>query len=74
MQRRWDAPVDHDVDDHVHMREDDLARRWSISIRTLQRWRKAGKAPPHLELGSGIRYRREDIEAFEEQQLRGGSS
>jgi len=50
----------------------DLARRWKISVRTLQRWRADGNGPPFLAIGAAIRYRINDILAFEARMLRGG--
>jgi len=48
----------------------DLARRWRISHRTLERWRWQGTGPAYLRVGGAIRYRLGDVEAFEAQQLR----
>lgn len=43
----------------------DLADRWRISPRTLERWRWEGKGPHYLKIGNRIAYRLEDIEAYE---------
>jgi hypothetical protein len=48
-----------------------VARRWSISPRTLERWRWLGQGPRYLKIGGRVVYRLEDIEAFEARQLRG---
>jgi len=48
-----------------HLNQDQLARRWSLSARTLERWRSHGKGPCYLRLGGRVAYRLEDIEAFE---------
>ena len=48
----------------------DLARRGSLSERTLERWRWLGQGPPFLKIGGRVLYRLEDIEAFEAEQLR----
>ncbi len=58
-------------DRRCHVREDELARRWRISARTLQRWRRQGRAPAHLRIGHSILYRCADVEAFERHHLRG---
>lgn len=51
--------------------EDDLAARWGITKRTLRQYRKDGKAPPYIVLGSNVRrYRIEDVVAFEEARAR----
>jgi predicted site-specific integrase-resolvase len=47
-----------------------LARRWSISHRTLERWRHKGTGPAFLRIGGRIMYRLEDIEAFEKDRVR----
>jgi hypothetical protein len=43
----------------------DLADRWRMSPRTLERWRWEGRGPHYLKLGNRIAYRIEDVEAFE---------
>ncbi len=44
----------------------DLARRWKISPRTLERWRWLGEGPQYLKLGGRVLYRVADIEDFEQ--------
>jgi hypothetical protein len=51
--------------------QNDLARRWNISPRTLERWRWLNQGPRYLKLGGRVAYRLEDVEAFEVEQLRG---
>ena len=53
-----------------HLNQIELSRRWSISPRTLERWRWLGQGPVHLKIGGRVLYRLEDIEAFEATQLR----
>ena len=48
----------------------DLARRWSMSERTLERWRWLGQGPRFMKLGGRVAYRIQDVEAFEAEQLR----
>lgn len=48
-----------------HLNQDQLARRWSLSPRTLERWRSMGTGPAYLRLGGRVAYRLEDVEAFE---------
>mgnify|MGYP006204524963 FL=1 len=48
----------------------ELARRWAISHRTLERWRWTGEGPNYLKLGGRVIYRVEDIAAFESAALR----
>lgn len=48
-----------------HFSPIDLAMRWCVSPRTLERWRGNGEGPTFLKLGSRVVYRLEDIEAHE---------
>ncbi|BCO30138.1 hypothetical protein TspCOW1_02410 [Thiohalobacter sp. COW1] len=43
-----------------------LAQRWALSERTLERWRCTGLGPVYIKLGHSVRYRMADIEAFEQ--------
>jgi predicted site-specific integrase-resolvase len=53
-----------------HLRQADVAERWSVSPRTLERWRWMGQGPRFLKAGGRVVYRVEDIEAFEAAQMR----
>ena len=53
-----------------HLTQDELAARWRISERTLDRWRALGTGPAWLKLNGRVRYRLEDVEAFERLRLR----
>lgn len=53
-----------------HLRQAELARRWGISPRTLERWRWTGDGPAFLKIGWRVAYRLEDVEAFEAEQRR----
>jgi hypothetical protein len=55
----------------IRLNQIQLARRWNISPRTLERWRWLNQGPPYLKLGGRVAYRLEDVEAFEVEQLRG---
>ena len=46
----------------------ELAERWRMSVRTLDRWRVDGYGPAWLVLRGRILYRREDVAAFEASQ------
>jgi len=48
-----------------HFNQVDLARRWNVSPRTLERWRWLKQGPQYLRVGGRVLYRLEDIEAFE---------
>ena len=52
----------------------ELARRWAISHRTLERWRWTGEGPDYLKLGGRVIYRLEDIMTFEAAALRRGDA
>jgi len=54
----------------AHLDENALAKRWSMSARTLQRWRQSGQGPAFLKLGGRVLYRLVDIEAHEREHLR----
>lgn len=47
----------------------ELARRWGISHRTLERWRYEGTGPAYLKLGGRVLYRLADIEDHETSRL-----
>jgi hypothetical protein len=53
-----------------HLTQTDLARRWRISPRTLERWRWLNQGPAFLKLGGRVAYRIEDVEAYEVAQTR----
>ena len=57
-----------------HMNQIDLARRWSISPRTLERWRWIGQRPRYIKIGGRVVYRVEEVEAFEAQQTRASTA
>jgi len=55
------------------MTQTELAERWRISEATLERWRTEANGPLFLKLGNQVRYRVQDVEAFEEVALRGST-
>jgi hypothetical protein len=52
-----------------HLNQVDLARRWNLSPRTLERWRWLRQGPRYLKIGGRIVYRLDDIEAYEAAQV-----
>ncbi len=54
----------------MHFHQVELARRWKLSPRTLERWRWTGEGPRFIKLGGRVVYRLEDVEAFEAENLR----
>lgn len=57
-----------------HLNQTDLARRWSLSPRTLERWRWLGQGPRYLKTGGRVVYRLEDIGAYEAERTRESSA
>jgi hypothetical protein len=57
-----------------HLNQVQLADRWNISERTLERWRWTGEGPAYLKIGGRVVYRLEDIEAYEAENLRASTS
>jgi hypothetical protein len=53
-----------------HLNQIELARRWRISPRTLERWRWRSQGPRYLKMGGRVVYRCDDVEAFEAAQAR----
>ena len=56
----------------AHLTQIDLADRWRLSPRTLEKWRSLGVGPAFIRVGGAIRYRMEDVLAYEASSLRGG--
>lgn len=52
------------------LNQTELAARWKISPRTLERWRWINEGPQFLKIGGRVIYRLEDIEAFEREALK----
>lgn len=57
-----------------HLNQAQLAARWGVSPRTLERWRWRGQGPRFLKLGGRVAYRLSDIELFEQRRLRDSTS
>ena len=51
-----------------HLNQTELSRRWSLSPRTLERWRWLGVGPRYLKIVGRVVYRLDDIEEFEAEQ------
>ncbi len=54
--------------------EREAARRLNLKIKTLQRWRWAGKGPKFRKLGAAVRYLESDLDAFIEAGARTSTS
>lgn len=57
-----------------HLNQIELSRRWSISPRTLERWRWLGDGPTYLKIGGRVVYRIDDIERFEAEHMRSSTA
>jgi predicted DNA-binding transcriptional regulator AlpA len=53
--------------------ESDLAARWGISRRTLQRWRQERQGPKYLKLGGRVAYEFSEIKTYEDLHRKGVS-
>ena len=45
--------------------ENELAARWGLSPKTLQRWRSEGRGPNYLKLSKRVTYPLEEVDDFE---------
>jgi hypothetical protein len=48
-----------------HLTQVELAERWRISPRTLERWRWLRLGPQYLKIGGRVVYSLEDVQSFE---------
>jgi len=53
-----------------HLNQVQLSRRWSLSPRTLERWRWLKEGPRYLKIGGRVVYTLEDIQAYESKQAK----
>ncbi|WP_238945078.1 helix-turn-helix transcriptional regulator [Vandammella animalimorsus] len=56
------------------MNENELAQRWGVSPKTLQRWRSEGRGPRYLKLSKRVSYPVEAILDFEREVLHDSTS
>lgn len=47
------------------LNENELAQRWGLSPKTLQRWRSEGRGPRYLKLSKRVSYPLESVIEFE---------
>ncbi|MHB8348637.1 MAG: helix-turn-helix transcriptional regulator [Acidiferrobacterales bacterium] len=52
------------------MNENELATRWNISPKTLQRWRSEGRGPSFMKMSKRVVYPIDEVFDFESQALR----
>ena len=53
-----------------HLTQPELAERWRVSGRTLERWRRNGTGPAFLRLNGKVLYRLSDVLGFEQTHLK----
>lgn len=58
--------------DRAHYTQHELAGRWRLSGRTLEKWRQAERGPRWLRVGGRVLYPADEVERFEAANLRGG--
>lgn len=56
---------------HPHLTQGELAQRWQISARTLEKWRQCRAGPRYVLVGGRVRYPLLEVEAYERDRLRG---
>lgn len=56
------------------LNENELAQRWGISPKTLQRWRSEGRGPKYLKLSKRVSYPLETVIEFEANALHDSTS
>lgn len=59
----------HRQKNQTFLREGELAERWRVSVKTLQRWRYLSKGPDYVKLCGRVVYAADVIEAYETQNL-----
>lgn len=53
----------------IAINENELAERWGISPKTLQRWRSEGRGPRYLKLSKRVTYPMDEVLNFENRAL-----
>ena len=51
--------------------ETELALRWNVSAKTLQRWRSDGVGPPYIKLSKAVRYPVDQVVVYEQANRQG---
>jgi len=54
--------------------ENELAQRWGVSPKSLQRWRSEGRGPHYLKLSKRVTYPLESVTEFERSALHSSTS
>lgn len=56
---------------YVHLTPAELAERWRLSPRTLERWRQLGTGPEFHKMSGKVTYAINDVETFERRRRTG---
>jgi len=51
----------------IYLNAHELAARWRLSTKTLERWRNEGRGPAFVKLHRRVLYRLSEVEGFEAQ-------
>lgn len=51
----------------ILLTQEEVAKRWNISMRTLERWRWMKEGPKYIKIGGHVRYRISEIEKYEQE-------
>lgn len=70
LETQMTAPAHSSPDDRVLYTPEEAARFLNSNPRTLERWRSEGNGPRFVKIGRRCHYRRADLDAFIEQQVR----
>ena len=55
--------------DKVYYTDKELAERWNLKLVTLQTWRQKGKPPVFTKFGTAVRYSKEAVLDFEQENV-----
>jgi hypothetical protein len=58
----------------IFITEKQLADRWNISVKAIQRWRVVGQGPKWMKFGSAVRYPLAEVEKVEAASIRSSTS
>lgn len=53
----------------IRLTPEDLAKREQVPLSTVYRWNSEGTGPRRIKVGKHVRYRLEDVEAWEAEHL-----
>jgi hypothetical protein len=53
------------MEEKIFIDQNELAKRWIRSPRTLENWRTKGTGPKYIKIGGKVLYRLKDIEEIE---------